>query len=223
MRGPLCPTRWHIGCAGVVLALLSASASAHSSVAGLGGFGSGFLHPLLDPALLLATVVCALLIGQHGFEASRPAIPMVATGLAVGLLLTGLGHGMASSGALLAASAVGGIMVAIGRRWPGAVYALLAILLGVGIGLGSEPDGASGLKRIVTLLGTFAGACIWIVDGAVLVQALKKPWLRVLVRVVASWMTACALLVLALQWAPTRAMPQLPAPSSGAITERLGA
>jgi urease accessory protein len=205
-----------------VFALLPTRASAHSSIAGFGSFGSGFLHPLVDPALLLAVVVSALLIGQHGFAGSRPAMAAVAAGLAAGLIATGLGHTATTHSPLLIAVMAAGLLVGVGRRWPPVVYGLVAAALGLGIGLGAEPDSATGAARTYTLLGSFIGGCIWIADGAVLVLALKKPWGRVLVRVVASWMAACALLVLALNWAPARVPLKTPvSPATSAPAQPL--
>jgi hypothetical protein len=200
------------------LVLAPTGAWAHSSIAGFGGFGSGFLHPLFDPVLLLAVVVSALLIGQHGFAGSRPAMASAAVGLALGLLATGLGFAAPSSAPLLAAVMLTGLLVGIGRQWPPVLYGAVAAALGLCIGLGAEPDDASGVTRAFTLTGSFIGGCIWIADGALVVMALKKPWGRVLVRVLASWMTACALLVLALHWAPGRLTVRNPvAPVSASV------
>lgn len=205
------------GCvAATLLAGASTDAWAHGSIAGFGGFGSGFLHPLLDPVLLLATVVAALLVGQAGAAASRRVIAFVALGLLAGLVTTGLGWPLASPVPLLVVGAAGGAGVAAALSRPAAARDVLALLLGAGIGLGAEPDGAAGLGRAVTLLGTGIGTCVWVADGALVAQTLsKKPWGRVLVRVLGSWMTAGALLVLALQWAPPAKRPSLQTMNSG--------
>ena len=71
---------------------------------------------------------------------------------------------------------------------------------------------------ISTMLGTGAGVFIWAANGATLVQAQKKPWARVLVRVLASWMAACAVLFLALNVAPKKSVntPLVSPPASQA-------
>lgn len=203
--------------------LPAGSAWAHSSIAGFGGFGSGFLHPLFDMTLLLGVLASALLVGQHGFKATQPAMGAVAAGLGAGLVLAGLRIGHDSANLLLVFVAATGGLIAIGRVWPPAVYGLLAAGLGLGIGLCAEPGGPSGATRVFTLMGSFVGGCIWIADGALVAMALNKPWGRVLVRVLASWVTACALLVLALSLAPPRTGGKAPTPSGAASEVHAGA
>lgn len=178
---------------------------AHGSVAGFGGFAGGFLHPLFDLGLLLAVLACALVLGQHGLASARLPAACGIGGLAVGLL-AGLATGPAGfvGPLLLVLVAAAGALVASGRCVPGAWLGLLLAALGAGLGLGAEPTGASRAEQAFALAGSFVGTCIWAADGALLVQALKKPWGRVLVRVAGSWLAACALLVLALQLAPPR-------------------
>ncbi|MFO1338214.1 MAG: hypothetical protein U1F53_08255 [Burkholderiaceae bacterium] len=166
--------------------------------------------------LLLATLVTALLVGQAGAAASRRTLAWAAMGLLAGLAATGLGWPLASPVPLLVAATAGGAWVLAARTRPTAARDAIAALLGAGIGLGAEPDGAAGLARAVTLLGTLAGTCVWVADGALVVEALsKRNWGRVLVRVLASWMTAGALLVLALQWAPPAKAPTRNTMNSG--------
>jgi urease accessory protein len=189
------------------LLMSGADAFAHGSSIGLGSFGGGFLHPLLEPAHLVALVTLALLIGQHGFARTQPAMWVVAGATAFGLALAAGGHGMETDLLLLGCAMAAGLGVTIGRAWPRPIYGLVAGAIGMGIGLGSEPETLQGTARIFSMLGTLLGTCIWVADGALLVLALKKPWCKILMRVVASWMVACALLVLALQVAPPRADP----------------
>lgn len=186
------------------LLLGNAAAEAHGASAALGGFGGGFIHPLLEPAHLLSVITVALLLGQPGLRRSRDALFALAAGLLLGLVLAALGRGGDADAALLVLAAIAGVLVAIGHSWPPPLLGAIAAAAGAGIGLGSAPDGGTPVQRTLALAGAFVGACLWIGDGALLVGLLQRPWGRLLVRVVGSWMAAVALLVLALQFAPAR-------------------
>ena len=81
---------------------------------------------------------------------------------------------------------------------PRALIALTASLVGLGVGLGSGPEAGTASARIVMLVGTGVGVCVWMFNVVGLVHEAKRPWLRIGVRVVGSWVTASALLVLSL-------------------------
>ena len=184
----------------LLIVLGTAGAShAHGVGEGLGGFSGGFLHPLLEPAHLMAVVTLALLIGQRGFAATQPAMWTFAAGLAAGLFAAAAGWTQGSPIGALVAAAATGALVAIGKPWPRLVYGLVALAAGAAIGLASMPEGSTPREATPALIGTFFGACIWVADGALLAARIRQPWGLILVRVVASWMTAGALLVLALR------------------------
>lgn len=192
------------------LALLPASspARAHGSVEGLGDFWSGVVHPLLEPAHLMALVVLGLVIGQRGLHHGVPGVSWLALGAALGVAAAGLGLRVPTQVPLLAVAVLAGIAVALARPLPQAVIAGAAGVLSLGIGLDSAPELAlsAGAKAVV-LFGTWLGICLWTLNVVALVSEIRKPWLRLLVRVAGSWISAGALMVLAL-WA---AGPQPPA------------
>lgn len=201
--------------AAVALALLAAcpAAWAHGSATGMAGFAAGFVHPLLEPAHLVALITLVLLIGQHGERARLAPLGIVA-GSALGLIAVALGHPAATDVPLLAGAALAGIAVAVARPLPAWVGTGVAAALGFGIGLASRPDAPAGAPVFSTLIGTWAGCSTWTVIGSNAVAALSHPWARVLVRVAASWMAACALLFLALAMAPRPAPPAVGAPGT---------
>ena len=206
------------GCAAFGFLLFPGVALAHGSGPGLGGFISGFIHPLVEPAHLIALIAFALLIGQQGIKATYPGLPALAIASGVGLLLAGLGWPMGTDVALLVCAALSGLAVVLAKPLPRATYVIAAIWTGLGIGVASAPDGPRDSAMISTMLGTGAGVFIWAANGATLVQAQKKPWARVLVRVLASWMAACAVLFLALNVAPKKSVntPLVSPPASQA-------
>lgn len=189
------------------LLLFPGIALAHGSGPGLAGFIGGFIHPLEEPAHLIALIAFSLLIGQQDLKATYPSLTALAIASGVGLLLAGLGWPMNTDVALLACAALTAIAVVFAKPLPRAIYVIASVWTGLGIGIASAPDGPRDSAMIATLLGTGAGVLIWAANGATLVQFLqaqKLPWVRILLRVVASWMAACAMLFLALSVAPKK-------------------
>jgi len=130
----------------------------------------------------------------------RFAYPSFLTVLAVGLVLAGVDVSAGLSGELmlLAVTFVCGVLVALQVRLPFVLYAMLGAVLGVLIGLDSGVTDYTRQETFAALLGTWLGAAIALVGVAGVVELLVQPWPRVAVRVLGSWVTASALLVLAL-------------------------
>lgn len=179
------------------LALASAGAEAHGSVKGLGSFFGGVVHPLLEPAQLISILALGLLLGPR-LEASRPAEICVAVASVLGGVGVAFGVAVSTDVPLLALSALVGLAVVIARPVPRFAYSVIAICLGLGIGLGSRPDAALSAGGWPMVAGSCLGAPVWIVNLALFVQAWRKPWMQVLIRVFGSWITACCILVLTL-------------------------
>ena len=188
----------------VALCSVSQTAAAHGSVAGLGNFFSGVVHPLFEPAQWMALVALGLLIGQRGLQATQPAALSFVIGSLLGLLAAVLGATPNTDPFLLAGAGLIGLAVLTALPLPRAVCAVVAAAVGLGVGLGSAPEAAAGSARIVMLLGSAVGACVWMFNVVGVVHEAKRPWLRIGVRVVGSWIAASAVLVTALALAPPR-------------------
>lgn len=180
----------------VALLLVARDAAAHSAGAG----GWGYLAPLADPALLIALAAGALWAGQQGHM--RQASSAFATALALGLGANHLAGPARTQDTLLAATAAMGLLVVIGHRWPAWLIALLVAVLAVTLGRGVELGASTGLARLVTAGAAWALACVGVMAGAWMVARLRWRWTQVGVRIAASWISASALLVLALAFAP---------------------
>ena len=80
----------------------------------------------------------------------------------------------------------------------------IGMAIGLAVGLGSGDSALHGSARIGTLVGSFLGALILVAEVALLVESQVQrrniAALRIGLRIVASWITACALLMLALSW-----------------------
>ena len=161
------------------------------------------LHPFISPAHLLALLTLGLLFGQRGVVASRHAMGSLVGAMALGLWLSlRLAHWPEPDVALLALGTVFGLGVALALRWPAWLLPALAALVGLAVGIGSAPDGMAPAQRGAALIGTLIGAslCTACLAGAVhhLTHHRQRPWALIGVRVVASWLSASAILVLAL-------------------------
>lgn len=194
---------------GVTLALWLLSfgpqAQAHGSVRGLGDFMGGFVHPLLEPTHLVALIALSLLIAQRGLQRSSRTLVALAAASAAGLLMAASGWSASTDTPLLVAASLAGLIVMVARPLPLPVDWLAAAAIGLGLGLGSAPEGLQGASRALCLLGTWFGIGLCTVCGPTLLEELKRPWVPLLIRVVGSWMTATALLVLALHTLVPRA------------------
>jgi urease accessory protein len=175
-------------------------ALAHSPIAGIAKFYGGLLHPLLVPSHALALLVFALLVGQGGVSAMRFAYPLFLATLTVGLVLAGMdvSTGLAVESVLLTVTFLCGTLVALQVTLPGVLYATVGAGLGLLIGIDSGVTDYTRQETFAALLGTWLGAAIALVVIAGVVELLVQPWQRVAVRVLGSWATASAVLVLAL-------------------------
>lgn len=178
-----------------------ASVFAHSSMPGAGPFINGFLHPLTEPlhALLLVAGGLALTISlplRLREVAIAGAIGMI-VGLPLGLVVpapSGLGIAVGVLTVLVA------LLVVTQSRIP---LAGLATVIGLAvflIGWDSAPEsGGGGLAITVPLVGTAVALELIIINVACYAAMLPdREWSRIGIRVVASWIAAASLMVLAL-------------------------
>lgn len=209
-------------------ALVACPAEAHAPVKGLGDFYSGMLHPLRVPSHALTLVAVALLVGQGGADRFRLVGVAFLAGLALGLVLGGIGitpPGLETF--LLALAGVAGLCVAAAWQPPQLIRAALAGLAALAIGIDSLPESLATRGSIVLVAGTVASVLFLplLVAGATIEP--RRRWQEIGVRVVASWTAAAALMVLALIWAGPksleyRASPAGTPPSTGPAAHRSG-
>lgn len=178
------------------------AAWAHGEIKGVGAFYGGVLHPYISPAHLIALLALGLLFGQRGVPASRHAMAALLAALALGLGFSlrwsRLPDLPAPDPLLLGLGALFGLGVVLARRWPGWALVPLSALAGLAVGLDSAPDGMAPAQRSAALLGTLVGAVLCTACLAGCVHHLQQSWARVGVRVLGSWLSASAILVLAL-------------------------
>jgi urease accessory protein len=191
--------------AALAIALLLATASpalAHPPPLGITGFFGGLLHLLFVPAHVLAVTGLGILAGQQMPRWGK-AVPLgYAAALAVGLVAIALAFVPRYAGeAVLICALVAGILAALARPWPEPVGCALAAAAGLAVALDSPPGVISISEANLMLLGTLLGATALLVVVTFCASRLTRPWQRIGLRVIGSWIAASAILVLALQWA----------------------
>lgn len=175
-------------------------ASAHGAVKDVGAFYGGMLHPFISPAHAVALLALGLLIGQRGLKlpASSHALGLLAAGLAVGLLASLALDTVWVEVPLLAVAMLLGLAVITERRLPAWLLLGAALFVGLAIGVDSGVNDIEAGLRWKALLGTLVAATLAPACIAGFVSDLRQAWARIGVRIVGSWLTAAAMLVLTL-------------------------
>jgi hypothetical protein len=188
---------------GTVLLLLlltnATPAFAHSPIMGIGGVVGGILHALLIPEHGLSLLALGLALGQWEQSARRAGITIFAVALACGLVAAAfaLAESLAAD-VLLGATGILGLLVV--TMWtPTYLVWSLAAIAGLTIGLDSRPEVASNEEAIRMLLGSGLGAAVSLTIVAEVSFLLRSNAQRIVARVMGSWITAIAILVLSLR------------------------
>lgn len=180
----------------VVCLSMPGRAFAHTPVEGFGNFYNGLLHPVWVAAHLLVLIVFGLFIGQQSDKLIRFMLLAFSMALVTGLCVVAFDITFNAELTLFVASAILGILVALEYRLPLQVSLGLAIILGFIIGLDSPQEELWGISKFYALAGTCISASLCLGFFAGLAVLLKRPWQRILIRVLGSWGTASAVLVL---------------------------
>jgi hydrogenase/urease accessory protein HupE len=187
---------WRAGLALCVGALLRPSdAAAHLVTTGMGPVYDGIGHLLLTPEDLVPVLALALFAGLRGAAQGRRAMFLLPVAWLAGGLL-GLHFSAAPSFPVPAVSfLILGALVAADLQLPANGVAVLAAVLGLVHGVlngAALRQGAGGLG----LLGIMAALFVLVALASAFVVSLERPWTRIAVRVVGSWVAASGLLLL---------------------------
>lgn len=174
---------------------------AHSPIEGIDSFYSGLLHPVFVPAHLLLLIALGLFIGQRGVKDNQAALLVFLVAVALGLIAAWFSLGVELEVLILSGAASLGILIAtnfkVNRYWCASIAALAGLLLGTD----SAQDALSGSEKSASLLGNGLGLYLLILYPTALADRFnRKPWQKIGVRIIGSWIAASALLVLALSY-----------------------
>jgi hypothetical protein len=189
-----------IGTAFVLLLLMSTTpALAHSPIMGIGGVLGGILHALLIPEHGLSLLALGLVLAQQEQSLRRAGILIFVAALACGLVAAAFAVGEAlAADILLAATGILGLLVV--TMWiPKYPVWVLAAIVGLTLALDSRPEVASNEESLRMLVGSGLGAAVSLTIVAEVAFLLRSNAQRIVARVVGSWITAIAILVLSLR------------------------
>lgn len=184
----------------ICLCLLAGSSSlacAHSPIAGVGHFYGGMLHPILVPAHVLAIFAVGLWLGQR-WPADGLLLLALLGAVPIGMVVGRFNVWQQGELAILALASAVALLVAVARNLPAPFPVAIAVAFGLLIGLDSLPDGLSGRPLWLSLAGTWVAVLLGLAGMVAISEIATRPWMRIGVRVFASWMCAAAVLVLAL-------------------------
>jgi hypothetical protein len=182
-----------------VLLASTTPALAHSPIMGIGGVLGGILHALLIPEHGLSLLALGLALGQQEMSPRRAGILIYAVALTCGLVAAAFAVGETfAADVLLAATGILGLLVV--TMWtPTYLVWTLAAIAGLTIALDSRPEVVSNLEVVLMLLGSGFGAAVSLAIVAEVSFLLRSNPQRIVARVVGSWITAIAILVLSLR------------------------
>jgi len=180
---------------GVALLCCPSYASAHLVTTGMGPVYDGVGHLLLTPEDLVPVLALALYAGLRGAVSGRRTMFLLPIAWFVGGIAGTAISGIPSFPVPAISFLVLGGLVAADLRMRDNAVAILAVSLGLVHGFlnGSAlKDGAGTLG----LLGITMMLFVLVAMASAFVVSLKKPWMRIAIRVAGSWVFASGLLML---------------------------
>lgn len=172
----------------------------HNPVEGIGSFYGGALHPLVVPEQILLLLTLSACLGQQGISSLRRAIPIGLITLLCGVFLQPALAWSPPQVPMLTLAALLGLAVAAQLRLPSILPPVLAALVGSGVGLGTDAlEIPAGEERLFQF-GAVLGASFCLLCFSVWFESAKRPWQRIVVRVLGSWAAAASMIVLAWQF-----------------------
>jgi urease accessory protein len=181
---------------------------AHAPIEGMDSFYNGVLHPVLVPAHLLAIVSAGLLIGQQGVK--RMQAPLIAFLLVLIAVLTVTGRfDLAlpeSTGEmfLLSMAVLCGVLVALELELSLVPLIAIAVVTALLVGFDSSQPELQGRAKLAILTGTGVGGFLLILYAAAAAEFASRAWQKIGIRILGSWATASAFIVLAFTFASAR-------------------
>jgi urease accessory protein len=180
--------------------LLPVMAVAHP-IKGVGDFYAGMLHPLTALDFLLPWIALALFAGQQGKRGALVVLSIFPAAILLGAILAlAFPQPAWLSAANLVIIPLLGLAIALAFPCPVSLIVVLSVTVGLlqGLANGAEITGATSPWRFIP--GLSAVAVLAIAYGVGIVRSLKKPWIRIAVRVAGSWIAAIGIMICAFRF-----------------------
>jgi urease accessory protein len=180
-------------------------AFAHTPISGINNFYNGLLHPVLVPAHLLLLIAAGLFFGQQGTKENHAALLVYLAAIASGLVAAWFSPGAQVEDVILAIAMAIGLLIAISPRVSLYWCSVIAAVTGFFLGFDSTQEFLFGKEKFIALFGSGVGIYFFSLFPMGLADYFrKKPWQKIGVRVIGSWLAASSLLVLALSFSSLR-------------------
>ena len=184
-------------------------ANAHLVTTGLGPIYDGIGHLLLTPQDLLAVLALCLFAGLRGPEHSRKVLFLLPpvwflAGTVLGSWFTGFGSFPLAAVSFI----VLGLLVAADLRVDPSGVGILSILFGTVHGLDNGVAMRAGAGWL-GLLGIMAGLFVVVAIATAIVISLERPWTRIVIRVLGSWIVATGIMMLGWHYRPDQNVEQV--------------
>ena len=193
--------------------LISQNAFAHSPIKGIGFLFNGILHPFFIPSHILLILTLGFYLGQETgqHKPQKHVVPvlfflgtMIATFTLIAfypqvtqLLEQKVAYN--SSMVLLVLAILTGLLTLSTLRLATPVISLLCILIALALGLDSQVEDLSGSAKVIALVGNVVGSYLMLLYAMALSETLSvKKWQQITIRILTSWLSAGAVMVLAL-------------------------
>jgi len=162
-------------------------------------FANGFGH-FFAPVQLLAVAALGLLAGQQNQRFPASIIAAYAFGIAGACILTAAAlRERNATEVLLALTAFSGTAVSAARALAPTVKLIMGSATGGTLAFISPPQEISIPAAIAAQAGTALAALVTFALVIAISMQADRPWQRIAVRIVGSWIAASAILVLALR------------------------
>ena len=197
-----CQWNWRLTFAVVLVVSLPRAVDAHLVTTGLGPVYDGIGHLLVTPHDLIAVVTLCLLAGLRGPTHARRVLfwlPLVwfLAGSIVGSWFDGFGTLPFAAISFI----VLGLLVAADVRINPLGISVLAIVLGTFHGLDNGVAMRAG-ARLMGLGGITVALFVVVAISSAIVLSQQRPWNRIVVRVLGSWVVATGIMLLGWHYRP---------------------
>jgi HupE / UreJ protein len=187
----------------ICLLFLPAPACAHANIPGIGGFYAAFWHTISEQPAPLILLGLGLLVGLHGTEAFRWAWIAFFLAMLGGLIgILGFGIYVDPELPLLLLALITALYTAGALPLPNPAAAVIGALSGYFFGVFIAPEVASWSTQAYAIAGGLIAAnfaFLFIVSAIDTIRTQwQMPWVTVGLRVIASWIAAIAVLMVAL-------------------------
>ena len=182
--------------ASLAIILCPSNAEAHLVTTGLGPIYDGIGHLALSPEVWVPVLALALFAGLRGAATGRLTLFLLPVAWLVGALAGCRMETAAFTGISAISFLVPGALVAADLRLKRGTVATIAAVLGFCDGFLYSTAIQPAHSGSLDLVGAVAALFVVVAMVSAFVIWLKRPWMRVAVRVVGSWITATGLLLL---------------------------